>query len=321
MRLLHRPLTFYGLLHVALDELGPVNARNRQASESLRMYLRNALLLARSLRMQHLPFVLLTNQPDTLEACAREEGYAATIQAIPFPELVPKGTLFYSAHHKINVFRWLGTRAPDAYSILVDIDVICAKSLPAAFIEGINAGIPAVYEIGAQVHPAFGRDVVIRDLTRLTGKPSTGLWYGGEFIGGTAAFFGSLSDRIAEILPRYLGQISGMHHVGDEILTSAALELLIDDGLSCMDGGTRHAITRFWNRTTLHAQAPVSRLDAYSLLHLPADKELLARTLARSDAEILDFSASYQRACQALLPSLLRSGPGRALLKLRRQFA
>ncbi len=95
-----------------------------------------------------------------------------------------------------------------------------------------------MYDISAQVYPAYGLRTIAADLELVSGRSGLTRWFGGELILGTPAFFGQLADRVDMIYPRYLDAISEVHHIGDEMVTSSALGLLIADGLRVQAGAS-----------------------------------------------------------------------------------
>lgn len=109
---------------------------------------------------------------------------------------------------------------------------------------------------------------------------------GGEFICGTPGFFAILSAEIDKIYDNYLNVIRQIHHVGDEAVTSAALEIMRRKGIYVADAGTLGIVGRFWSSKTLHPQKPFECFEKCSLLHLPADKHFLAKMARKDSAQV-----------------------------------
>jgi hypothetical protein len=277
----------YGLLRLDEQQQSSVNLSTRDFSEQLTIYARSAMTLARSLHEHGISFTLLTNRKDLVTARVHA---ALPVEEIPFTTQVPHGTTFYSAHFKLDAFRYLATRAHQ-YVGLCDLDMICLRDIPTSFQTLIAAKIPLYYDISDQVIPAYGHEVIINNLQSIHGFASEGRWYGGEFISGPPSFFDTLTRTIEEVYPRYIANISLMHHVGDESYTSAALEILRRK-LGCLgDAGTLGIVGRFWNAPVKHHQMPFDYFSKCFLLHLPADKPFLANF----NQETGSFLGSYTK--------------------------
>jgi hypothetical protein len=288
-------LHIYGLLHLNSREKTAMNVGVRDFDHQRSIYKRNALTLARSLSFAGLPFTLLTNSVQQLG----ELPSYIQCKEIPFSLQIPSGTNFYSAHHKIDVFRHLAA-AVDGYHILCDLDVVCIHpALPRALINLVRAGIPIVYDVSDQVIPAFGSEVIIRDLTKLAGFPSEGRWYGGEFIGGPPAFFRRLCTEVDKIVPAYIANIQSLHHTSDEAIVTPALERLRRQDVNLADAGSLGLISRYWSTEVAHPQKPYAWSASCFLLHLPYDKHLLAEANGWSDDQLRSFVIRYPELLQA----------------------
>jgi len=275
----------YGLLRLDDREVSSVNLSTRDFSEQVAVYARNATTLARSLKIHGIPFTLLTNRKDIVTAHVEA---ALSVEEIPFTTQVPSGTKFYSAHFKLDAFRYLATVSHE-YVGLCDLDMICLRAIPSCLHTMIAAKMPLYYDISDQVIPAYGHEIIMNNLRSIHGFATEGRWYGGEFISGPPSFFEALTRTIEEIYPRYIANISSMHHVGDEAYTSAALEILRRK-IGCFgDAGTLGIIGRFWSAPVKHHQKPFDYFKECFLLHLPADKPFLASF----NQEIRDFIPTY----------------------------
>lgn len=207
---------------------------------------------------------------------ANERYNSFDIEEIAFKTDVPHGIKFYSAHFKVDAFRHIGSLNVN-YAALCDIDVVCLRSAPKILAHIIEKNIPLVYEISDQVIPAYGHDVIIKDIEEITCEKSEGRWIGGEFISGPPSFFAMLAKEIDGLLPRYFSRIEKMHHVGDEAYTSSAIEKIRRRGTYVGDAGLLGIVGRYWNASNLHPQKPFAYFKNCFLLHLPADKKLLAK--------------------------------------------
>lgn len=156
-------------------------------------------------------------------------AFPLSVTEIEFGLEVSSGTSFYSAHYKLDLFRYISS--PDAgYYAFCDLDMVCTQAMPTALKTLSERNIPVGYDISDLVIPAYGLEVIISDLTKISGLPSEGRWFGGEFIAGDAVFFKEFSDHAAMLLEAYFENLKTLHHVGDEVVSSAAFELMRNSG-------------------------------------------------------------------------------------------
>lgn len=281
----------YGLLHLDGGESLAPNTSIRDFHQQVELFANDALAFAQSLRAKGIGFTLLTNDLETIRESLHDTGDPLMIREIEFTTDVPSGSLFFSSHFKYDAFRYLSEQ--DSYGVLCDIDMVCVNAVPRSFTNNVNDGIPMFYDISDQVIPAYGEDVIIRDLECISGVRSEGRWSGGEFIAGPPEFFSSLVREIEVLFGRYVANIETLHHVGDEMTTSAALERMRKRGVYIADAGTLGIVGRFWNTDVLHPQKPLEYFAQCFLLHLPADKWFLARLAARDMGDWSGFMRQY----------------------------
>ena len=284
----------YGLFHVAADRRHSSNLRGAGPEKAIEIYFANALTLRNSLAAVGHDFTLLTNDAATLERLNCDKFQAEiTLRAIPFPLDVPPTMPYYSAHHKIDVFRWFASGAAGSYPVLVDLDVVALRA--PTFLAGPRDDIPLVYDASDQVLLLYGAEVAA-DIRRLAGRdvPVTH-WYGGEFIAGPPSFYGTLVERLSGgIWQRYCASFGSFHHQGDEMPVSAALSTMLADGHVIVDVGPVGGVGRFNSWMALYPQKPFWWFERCAFLHVPSDKYFLAKQAARPfDAE--RFLASYRR--------------------------
>ena len=291
----HPQLHFYGLLHLDSREKTAMNVGVKDFNHQRAIYNANALTLARSLSFSGLSFTLLTNSRAQLGALPE----FISCKEIPFSLQIPAGTNFFSAHHKIDAFRFLAD-ARDGYHILCDLDVICIHSVPRSLLNLMESGIPIAYDVSDQVIPAYSSEVIIRDLEKLTGFPSEGRWYGGELLGGPPAFFRCLCEEIDKIVPRYVANIKSLHHTSDEAIVTPALESLRRQDMNIADAGTLGLISRYWSTEVCHPQKPFAWSASCFLLHLPYDKLLLAEASRWPDNQLRSFTSRYEMLLHSL---------------------
>lgn len=292
-------IQFFGLLHLEENEQSAITLSTKNFQEQISVYVNQAMVLSRSLQLYGLPFTILTNNKNLIEDYASLIPLANNVapfkvREIPFTTKVPTGIIYYSAHFKIDAFRYFASLS-NGYFTLCDLDMVCINDYPICLPNIVKRGIPLCYDITNQLIPEYGHDVIIRDLTTISGLESEGRWSGGEYISGTSDFFKNLIREIDNIFDNYGVNLDSLRHISDEPLTSAALEILRSQGTYIGDAGKLNIIGRYWNVNTLHNQKPFDYYKKCFLLHLPADKKFLAN-LAYQDTNVLsDFIKIYEK--------------------------
>lgn len=269
-------LKFFGLLHLEEKEQSAMNLAAADFQDQIITYLKNAITLSNSLYYFGNSFKLITNRKDIIDEYLSSINKSLQVIEIPFITEIPKGTKFYSAHFKLDVYRYFSSLI-DEYIIFCDLDVLCVNATPLNLINNVESRIPIFYDVSDQVIPAFGREAIIGDLSLINSINSEGRWAGGEFISGTPNFFKSLMEEIDNIYGNYIENLNSLRQVNDEPLVSAALELLRKKGINIVDAGTLGIIGRYWSVDTKHYQKPYDYFKQCFLIHLPADKKFLAR--------------------------------------------
>ena len=100
----------FGLLHLAECEKTAVNVSTNGFDDQVSVYLNNARTLSNSLDLVGFPFTLLTNSGVFLrDLASKGTGLSLDIIDIPFSTEVPTGTHFYSAHFKLDAYRYLAS--------------------------------------------------------------------------------------------------------------------------------------------------------------------------------------------------------------------
>ncbi len=293
-------IQFFGLLHLEENEQSAMLISAKNFQDQISVYVNQAIVLSRSLQLRGLPFTLLTNNKALVEDYASlipSANNVAPLQVreIPFTTKVPTGISYYSAHFKLDVFRYFASLSND-YLVLCDLDIVCINDYPICLSNIVKRGIPLCYDVTDQVISwVGGHDVIIRDLTTISGLESEGRWSGGEFISGTPDFFKNLIREIDSIYDNYVANLDSLYHIGDEPITSAALEILRSQGTYIGDAGTLGVIGRCWSIDVSHEEKPFDYYKKCFLLHLPADKKFLAN-LAYRDTDVLsDFIKIYEK--------------------------
>lgn len=275
----------YGLLYVDHEHTRHANLRGRLSP--LSVYIACARLLATSAARHGLSLRIVTNQPDIireqLEVMGLPELATCTVR---FDLAIPKGTPFYQAHFKLSVLEAFGRGELGSNVALIDLDAVILANLfevspqQSLWVYDITSTVPARY---------------IRDLARLLGphhhRPLR--WFGGEFLAGPSFAFARLSEKVTELMPSYLAGIDSFSHVGDEMIVSAALNVLGAEGLDLVDLGAAGLVSRWWSSRVGFAQPPFASSERAAVLHLPADKPfLMEQALAPADLE--NFASNYR---------------------------
>lgn len=286
----------YGLLYFDPENDRHVNMSSRQ--KTIDIYLLCAANCSRLLRDLGVSFTLITNNRTLLtERLLSLSISSLQVLEYRFTLSVPAGVPFYSAHFKLELCNAFASGNFGKYVALIDIDTLPLRSLPVS--DHLSA-----YEISDQIFPRYGRDVVVRDLEILAGKGlPDGRWYGGEFVMGSADQFRVLAEFINECWPRYVANIGAVHHLGDEMVLSAALNLY-SEKYRVADYGAPGHVARWWSSRTFNKQATFKDVRNAALLHLPADKPFLA-TLVRNGENKYPILDAYEKHVRSKL--LLRS--------------
>lgn len=290
-------ISLFGLLHLAENQSSAENIKVKNFDAQRSVYLKNAVTLARSLNSQGISFTLLTNKKSEIDIELQKLQKLEVLhtQSMTFSTEVPTGAKFYSAHFKLDVFRYFSQQPEGHYLGLIDLDMIALNPMPDCMKGIIEAGLPVCYDISDQVIPAYGHKKILEDMHRLSPLVCEGRWTGGELIFGTPDFFETLYAEVQEIYPRYIEYIDLLHHQGDEMITSVALEnIRINKKYYIVDGGTIGIVGRYWSRPVLHKQRDFGLVSKCFLLHLPADKHLLAQQSIAINIDKIQFMRNYR---------------------------
>lgn len=261
--------SFYGLLYIDAQSSKNVNL-GKVASPNI--YILCASLCSKTFRAAGAVFHIITNNEEYVRR--HLDGFGLddiVVFGHDFPSIVPKNTPFYVAHFKLDIFKAFGHGIFGERIALIDLDTVLLRRLPP------TASL-AVYDISDQVFPAYGRHRIGSDMELVSGRPlSDPRWYGGEFVMGSATEFATVSRYIDSCWTNYVENISSLHHVGDEMIMSCALNMARADGVRIVDYGQDNVVARWWTARTSHRQAAFDVISGAALLHLPADKGFLAK--------------------------------------------
>lgn len=283
-------IKFYTLLYIDLEETRLLGGSTRKGEDRIALFLRNAALLDRSLRTNNEwcgPLTVLTNDAPLLERISSEIGHRFDIRTIDFTLGVPKGIKFYSAHYKIDAFRYLSGRPEDEYSVLLDNDIVSLRPFTREFLEIADRGVATCFHLSMS---DTGR--MMADCRKIVPGLAPVQWTGGEFWGGTREFFGRLYNESVKVAGAYFPQVGNdLFHVGDEMITSIAFGRMREEGLRYYDVRLLDILRRYW---VLHEKEPLDRMNPV-LAHLPADKLWIARRSLTKDFSAPAFLRAYRR--------------------------
>jgi hypothetical protein len=285
--------TLYGLLYLDKSDENSINVQLKTFKERINLYFKNAVTLSNSLQKKGIKFILLTNDLTLIKENCIYSQAEIDVEQIFFATQVPVGIRFYSAHFKLDVYRHLATMMVP-YVGFCDLDMICINDIPHCLSENIAHQRPMIYDISDQVVPAYGQETITQDIESILGSKSQGKWYGGEFIAGSPDFFAILIKEIDHLYGNYIKNISQFHHIGDEAITTAALESLQKKGLQAIDAGESKIVGRFWSIKVLHHQKSFNWYQDCFLLHLPADKKFLASIASKKITDIDTFTKEFR---------------------------
>ena len=89
---------------------------------------------------------VLTNNQSEIVASLNRIGYDnIDVKVFLFSLNVPKRIRFYSAHFKIDAFKYFGTLPGDEYSLLLDSDIVCTHDFSPEYYALLEERIPTTY--------------------------------------------------------------------------------------------------------------------------------------------------------------------------------
>jgi hypothetical protein len=256
-----------------------------------RSFVRQTLALARSLDSLGKRLRVFTNDRRSLLDLASSESPSAadlfTVQEITFPSDIPPTIQFFASHHRIFLYSIFAQEAH--YNCLLDTDIVAnhAKRSLIQLLEENPRVDGWMYDISDQVFPAYGATKVQDDLRRELGvQHPFPRYYGGEFRIGNARLFSYLHEECLRLLGKYIEVSARLHHTGEEILVTAALNNNRQN-LVLADAGACGLVVRYWTSRTLHVRTPPSVLKQSLFWHLPNSKDALALYSKHGDLRIL----------------------------------
>lgn len=287
-------------LHALLfvDEAAERHA-NLRARDPLRVYSRNAALLARSALAAGHHLTLVTNAPERVHALLAADGLETLVRLRhhSFSRDLPAAWPFRSAHRKLELLEAFGTGAFGSHPALVDCDAVVLAPLRLRDAETLW-----LYDVTAAMfgEGQEGAAACARRLAPL-GPHAEPRWYGGEFLAGPAHAFAALAQALAALWPAYLGLAAPALCGGDELPLSAAAAQLAGKGHPIGDAGAAGLVARWWSRRTVQPHAAFRDAARAAVLHLPADKPYLA-TAALHPFDPIRFTTDYAGHAARRLP-------------------
>ena len=268
-------MNFYSLFYIAKKDSNP-NLIYNNNDEKFKIYLNNASNLYLSLKKIGYNLILLTNNPKKIRENLK---YNIKVINLNFKTAVPKKIKFYSAHFKLDVFKYLSKK--NGYNCLLDLDIIAINRPPRIFKKNVKKKTNMLYNLN-QNYNDLNNDhnkSIIKSLKYCNKlNDNTAEWYGGEFIAGSNFFFKKIYTESNKLLNNYLKYFKILHHQGDEMIVNSAIQKLKKNKkFKYKDISNEKIITRYWSINTLHKQKDINFHLKNFLIHLPADKKFLSR--------------------------------------------
>ncbi|MEO6395507.1 MAG: hypothetical protein ABIO40_06315 [Devosia sp.] len=277
------------VMHIEDVARGHVNLKRRQG-DPLDIYLRNAVTLTQSLRVWGWGLTVMSDAPEVLIKRAAEIGLEKDrlpkFERFDFKLEVPPGIRFRGAHFRFELYDAIGRGAFGPEVGMIDVDCVAIGAAPAIVVADDEI---IAYPID---WGQAGWRKVGPDLDRLLGKrPDATLWYGGEFLYGSASAFRKLADRFKEIWPVYTADPRSFAYVGQEMVLTALLHGT--PGIRVRSAHDEKIILRWWSHRTVGRQESFEKARRFAILHMPGDKPFLAR-FADAPFDASDFLRRYE---------------------------
>jgi len=288
-------------LYISQGKKDAMNLKVKDENSILNIYLNNAILLGKTLRKLNVDFVLFTNNKNIINEMIIEKG-SLYVKENKYHFQFPEDINFYSAHYKLEAYKFLSHFEPNAIVGLFDLDMIVLRDFRIKVEEIIKKGETIIYDISDQVVPAYGINTILKELKKLDENIELPLWFGGEFIISTPHFFSMLYEEIKPLIKIYKECYKEIVNQGDEIITSVAIYRLMKKGYKFADAGRMGLIGRYWSVPAKHSQNPVKYYFGLPIIHLPADKEMLANYSDVKDFDPIKFEKYYRKYLVKRLP-------------------
>jgi hypothetical protein len=272
-----KKIKFFSFLYID-KKVERLNFKNQDFEDRYSIYLKNAALLNLAIHDCGYEFVILTNNKSyILKKIKKEFMNAISIIEIAFPLKVSKSMHFYCCHYRVDIFKYL-SKLKNTSSILLDLDVVILKNLKKINYKIFeNCGV--VHDISSNIFPAYGFKKIKENLQMLMGyKVKNPRWYGGDFIGGSEKFFQILHSLTKKYQSKFTKLKKKFPSYTDEFfLTAAILDIKKNIKYKIVDGCHLRVWSRYWSINTIHKQMNIKKYFNFYMLHLPADKEFIAK--------------------------------------------
>ena len=276
-----------------MSATGLSKAKELNFHDRINIFLSCAALLNKSLAYNHVGELnILTNDSKFVSSSLANLGCSINVIELTFSLQVPRDINFYSAHYKIDVFKWLGNRPGDEVLFLLDNDMVCTGPMPQV-LKNIMEADYTVKKFPMLIYnmPRYFGDRMVTDKQKVDSSQIHGLWAGGEFIAGTATAFAELYKEVVNIQDGYWNNYHSLFHQGDEMLTSVALEnLFYRSSFPILDAHGLGLVKRFWS---ILNNSPYYK-EHYWFAHFPYDKGMISSLNLATINSNDDFIRSYK---------------------------
>ena len=276
-------MIFHGLLYVSNKDRNP-NLRLADKKDSLQIYLKNAETLFLSLKKLGFEFKIITNNKKKI---IENLFHKIDVQEIKFNTNVPKGINFYSAHFKIDVYKYFSLKK--GYHALLDLDMIAINPFPKIFKLYLKKKNNLLFNVNSEYknRNILNNRKIIDSLKICNNLNSNSAeWYGGEFIVGTDKFYSQIYRTIRIVSKNYFKNYKKLYHQGDEMLLNSSIQILKKKKkIKFKEISSNNIITRYWSINTVKKQKPLNFHLKHSLIHLPADKNFLSKINISKDSQ------------------------------------
>lgn len=270
-------VNFYSLLYIDQNEK---HINLKPNFDPISIYLGCGASLQHSMKRFGFSHTILTNDVNRLDEISKKIGLTVSCKEFSFNRFVPPKIRFRSAHYKLDVIKSAGEGNLGNNVCILDLDMLMISSVSSHFL--LNGELLG-YDISNETYNSYSDNDVLDAFHALgvdveSHRPK---WWGGEFISGPAEKFKLLSEVIEKIYPHYCKVANGLFHQGDEMVVSAALDILSKKiGKPVIHD--RKIVSRWWSARTSHKPDKLRVSLQHAFLHLPADKNILASRTTRA---------------------------------------
>ncbi|MEQ1771477.1 MAG: hypothetical protein ABL879_16740, partial [Devosia sp.] len=205
-----------------------VNLKSRRPP--LDLFLECTITAGKSFAKQGWPLLVLSDKPEIFVKRATELGYADSelprVEHYAFSLDVPEGIRFRGSHFRLDLFAAIARGEFGPAAGFIDVDTVALN--PIRMPELTDSQIvtcPQPLDLNWKEREGAIR----RDIAVLSGAtPEPPVWFGGEFLYGTAGAFGRLTEEFERVWPIYREQFRSLHYVGAEMMLNACLHAMTE---------------------------------------------------------------------------------------------